>query len=356
FTSQFLFSSSHSLSAMDRCSGMVLLSGNSHPELSRLVAERLGIPQGDAVVYNNTCSETTVNIKESVRSKHVFILQTGTKNVNNDIMEMLILIYACRTSTAKSITVVIPYLPYSKQCRVVRRSSIAIKLIADLIDKTGACRVVSMDLYKKELQGFFSIPVDNLRAIHLIIPFIRENVSDFKNAVIVAKNPEVLPKAASYSEKLKCGVAVIHGTYECDRQAAAEPSLPDNATTDDSKSAMSPPLSLVGDVSGKIAIVVDNIIDEAHSFVEAAELLKTRGAYKVYVVGTHGLLSGDAPAIIEDSFITQVIVTNTVPHDLQKMRSHKIRTVDISSLLCEAIRRIYHNESMGILFREMQEH
>ncbi|GMT07365.1 hypothetical protein PENTCL1PPCAC_29539, partial [Pristionchus entomophagus] len=347
-----LLISSLLVSAMDRSSGMILLSGNSHPELSRLVAERLGIPLGDAVVYNNTCSETTVNIKESVRSKHVFILQTGTKNVNNDIMELLILIYACRTSTAKSITVVIPYLPYSKQCRVVRRSSIAIKLIADLIDKTGACRLVSMDLYKKELQGFFSIPVDNLRASHLIIPFIKQNISDFKNAVIVAKNPEVLPKATSYCDKLKCGVAVIHGTYSCERQAQQASSESGNA---DSESAMSPPLSLVGDVSGKIAIVVDNIIDEAHSFVEAAELLKSRGAYKVYVVGTHGLLSGDAPSIIEESAITQVIVTNTVPHDLQKMRSHKIRTVDISSLLCEAIRRIYHNESMGILFKEMQE-
>ncbi|KAF8355438.1 hypothetical protein PRIPAC_97061 [Pristionchus pacificus] len=270
-------------------------------------------------------------------------------------MEMLILIYACRTSTAKSITVVIPYLPYSKQCRVVRRSSIAIKLIADLIDKTGACRVVSMDLYKKELQGFFSIPVDNLRASHLIIPFIKQNISDFKNAVIVAKNPDVLPKAASYSEKLKCGVAVIHGTYACDRQAATELADAESGSKDESRTALHPPLSLVGDVSGKIAIVVDNIIDEAHSFVEAAELLKSRGAYKVFVVGTHGLLSGDAPSIIEESPITHVIVTNTVPHDLQKMRSHKIRTVDISTLLCEAIRRIYHNESMGVLFRDMQE-
>ncbi|GMT36234.1 hypothetical protein PFISCL1PPCAC_27531 [Pristionchus fissidentatus] len=340
----------------DYSSGMILLAGNSHPELSRLLAERLGIPLGDTVIYNNTSSETTVNIKESVRSKHVFILQTGTKNVNNDVMELLILIYACRTSTAKSITVVIPYLPYSKQCRVVRRSSIAIKLIADLIDKTGACRVVSMDLYKKELQGFFSIPVDNLRASQLIIPYIKQNISDYKNAVIVAKNPDVLPKATSYSEKLKCGIAVIHGTYSCERDAHAQSASDETGSAEVNQTPlMTPPLSLVGDVSGKMAIVVDNIIDEAQCFVEAADLLKSRGAYKVYVVGTHGLLSGDAPAIIENSSITQVIVTNTVPHDKQKMRSHKIRTVDISGLLCEAVRRIFHNESMGILFREFQE-
>lgn len=131
---------------------MVFLSGNSHPELSRLVSDRLGIRQGEVIVYNKTNRETSVDIRQSVRGKHVFILQSGSKNVNNDVMELLILIYACKTSMSKTITVMMPYLPYSKQCRMLRRSSIPMKLIAEMICRAGASRLVSLDLYKKKFK------------------------------------------------------------------------------------------------------------------------------------------------------------------------------------------------------------
>ncbi|KAF1585577.1 UNVERIFIED_CONTAM: Phosphoribosyl pyrophosphate synthase-associated protein 2, partial [Eudyptes robustus] len=319
-------------------SGMVILTGNAHPTLAQLVCERMGVRMGEAVVYNKSNRETSVDIKQSVRGKHVFIIQSASKDVNNNIFELLILMYACKTSSAKTVTVIMPYLPYSKQCRMLRRSAVTMKLIADMICRAGASRMVSLDLYKKEIQGFFSIPVDNLRASPYLLQYIRENIPDFKNAVIVAKSAEVMHKATSYADRLRLGIAVIHGEAPKFEILTAKEK---------------PPLTVVGDVGGKIAILVDNIIDEAQSFVAAAECLKKRGAYKIYVVATHGILSADAPKIIEDSCIDEVIVTNTVPHEVQKMRCHKIKTVDISMILCEAIRRIQNKESMAFLFKDI---
>ncbi|KAI1732616.1 phosphoribosyl synthetase-associated domain-containing protein [Ditylenchus destructor] len=348
----------------DETSGLVLLSGNSHPDLAKLVCDRLGIRQGDATVYNKTNRETQVDIKQSVRSKHVFILQTSNKNVNNAVMELMILIYACKTSMAKTITVIMPYVPYSKQCRMFRRSSVPMKLIADMICKAGASRVVSLDLYRKEIQGFFSIPVDNLRASPFLLQYIKDNIPDYKNAVIVAKTPGVMNKATSYADRLRLGIAVIHGEQKDTDESGMEDGRQSPPPVGEGNYATyeifptqvpkeKPPLTVVGDVGGRIAIIVDDIIDDAQSFVAAAEVLKARGAYKIYVIATHGLLSLDAPALLEASPINEIIVTNTVPHEIQKLRCHKIKTVDISLLLCEAVRRIYNNESMGPLFRDL---
>ncbi|KAH7719503.1 Protein W04G3.5 a [Aphelenchoides avenae] len=357
------------MSVSDSTTGMVLLTGNSHQELSKNVAERLGIRLAEVVVYNKTNRETSVDIRQSVRGKHVFIIQTGTKDVNNNVMELMILIYACKTSMAKTITVVLPYMPYSKQCRQLRRSAIPGKLVADMICKAGASRVVSLDLYRKELQGFFSIPVDNLRASPFLLRYIRENIPDYKNAVIVAKGPSVTNKASSYAERLRLGIAVIHGetkdTEESGGMEDGRQSPPPETDADKPEvyapfelfpsqvPKEKPPLTVVGDVGGRIAIIVDDIIDDAQTFVAAAEVLRARGAYKIYVVATHGLLSADAPALLESSCINEIIVTNTVPHEIQKMRCHKIKTVDISLILAEAVRRIYHNESMGPLFKDL---
>uniref|UniRef100_A0AC34FHV3 Ribose-phosphate pyrophosphokinase N-terminal domain-containing protein n=1 Tax=Panagrolaimus sp. ES5 TaxID=591445 RepID=A0AC34FHV3_9BILA len=366
----------------DESSGLVLLTGNSHPQLSELVSTRLGIRLGDAIVYNKTNRETNVDVRQSVRGKHVFIIQSASKDVNNNIMELLIMIYACKTSSSKSVTVVMPYLPYSKQCRMLRRSAITMKLVADMICRAGASRLVSLDLYKKEIQGFFSIPVDNLRASPFLLQYIRENIPDYKNAVIVAKSPGVMHKASSYADRLRLAIAVIHGeeqkdveeTLKTDGRQSPPPEPTGNKKEEESPEHKAstagpsattyelypmlmakekPPLTVVGDVGGRIAIIVDDIIDEAQSFISAADVLKKRGAYKIYVIATHGLLSGDAPALLEDSCIDQVIVTNTVPHDMQKMRCHKIKTVDISVIICEAIRRIYNKESMGFLFKDI---
>ncbi|KAF7630791.1 Pribosyltran_N domain-containing protein [Meloidogyne graminicola] len=205
-------------------------------------------------------------------------------------------------------------MPYSKQCRMFRRSSVPMKLVADMVNNFtyGASRVVSLDLYR-----FFSIPVDNLRTSPFLLHYIIGNISEYKNAIIVAKNPGVMNKATSYADRLKLGVAVIHGEQKVEEESGREDGrqspptaslgvtyefFPPNVPKD------KPPLTVVGDVSNKSAIIVDDIIDDAHSFVAVAEVLKTRGAEKIYVVATHGLLSLDAPALLEASPIDEVLI------------------------------------------------
>uniref|UniRef100_A0A915A4I4 Ribose-phosphate pyrophosphokinase N-terminal domain-containing protein n=1 Tax=Parascaris univalens TaxID=6257 RepID=A0A915A4I4_PARUN len=273
---------------------MVVLAGNRYPEFAQLVSERLGIRLGDAVIFNKPNRETTVEIKNSVRGKHVFLLQSTSKDVNNSIMELLILIYACKTSYARSITVILPYLPYSKQCRVRRRSAIPMKLVADMICRAGATRLVSLDLYRKEIQGFFSIPVDNLRASPFLLTYIRNRIPDYRNAVIVAKSPDVMHKATSYADRLRLSVAVIHGeakqgdcqVEEDGRQSPPLENYPadgeqqESSTSTLEKYKLFPrqtvkektSLTVIGDMDGRIAIIVDDIIDEAQSFVDAAEV------------------------------------------------------------------------------------
>ncbi|CAK8691844.1 phosphoribosyl pyrophosphate synthase-associated protein 2-like [Clavelina lepadiformis] len=382
---------------------MLLFTGNSHPELARLVASRMCAKIGTCSVFQKPNKETQVEIGESVRGKDVFILQTGSRDVNDAVMEMLIMAYACKTSSAKRIIGVIPYLPYSKQCKMRKRGSVVSKLVASMLCKAGFDHIISMDLHQKEIQGFFEVPIDNLRASPFLLQYIQDQIPDYRNAVIVAKTPASAKKAQSYAERLRLGIAVIHGEpqdFDSDledgrhsppppaispsgdgiarnaadnlkstepvslsQEAARERRLLQNRTISTGHfealeiplltAKEKPPINVVGDVGGKIAIIVDDIIDDVDPFVAAADILKERGAYKVYVMATHGLLSLDAPRILEHSMIDEVVVTNSVPHELQKLQCHKIKTVDISFILSEAIRRIHHGESMSYLFRDI---
>ncbi|XP_055381165.1 phosphoribosyl pyrophosphate synthase-associated protein 2 isoform X2 [Condylostylus longicornis] len=343
---------------------VVIIAGNSHPDLANQVAARLGVKMGAAAVYHKTNRETMVEIGDSIRGKDIYIIQTGTKDVNNNIMELLIMAYACKTSSARSIVGVIPYLPYSKQCKMRKRGCIVTKLLAQMMCKSGLSHIITMDLHQKEIQGFFDCPVDNLRASPFLLQYIQESIPDYRNSVIVARNPGSAKKATSYAERLRLGIAVIHGEQkesesdEVDGRYSPPPAIR-SRTMDVSvgvpvhPAKEKPPINVVGDVGGRIAIMVDDLIDDVASFVAAAEVLKERGAYKIYVLATHGLLSSDAPRLIEDSPIDEVVVTNTIPHELQKMQCHKIKTVDISVLIAEAIRRIHNKESMSYLFRNV---
>ncbi|KAF6199668.1 hypothetical protein GE061_005966 [Apolygus lucorum] len=345
----------------------MIIHGNSHPELANLIASRLGVKTGGCSVFHKTNRETCVEIADSVRGKDIYIIQTGTKDVNNNIMELLIMAYACKTSSARNIVAVIPYLPYSKQCKMRKRGCIVTKLLAKMMCNSGLTHVITMDLHQKEIQGFFECPVDNLRASPFLLQYIQECIPDYRNAVIVARNPGSANKATSYAERLRLGIAVIHG-----EQKEAENDMVDgrNSPPPASKDSLftrimvapgvprpqakeKPPINVVGDVGGRIAIMVDDMIDDVQAFVAAAEVLKERGAYKIYVMATHGLLSSDAPRLIEDSPIDEVVVTNTIPHEIQKLQCHKIKTVDISVLLSEAIRRIHNKESMSYLFKNV---
>ncbi|XP_045567471.1 phosphoribosyl pyrophosphate synthase-associated protein 2 isoform X1 [Salmo salar] len=355
--------------------GLVIFSANSHPssrEISKRIGERLGVELGKVQVYQEDNRETRVQIQESVRGKDVFIVQTVSKDVNSTIMELLIMVYACRTSCARSITGVVPYFPYSKQCKMRKRGSIVSKLLASMMCKAGLTHLITMDLHQKEIQGFFNIPVDNLRASPFLLQYIQEEIPDYRNAVIVAKSPASAKRAQSFAERLRLGIAVIHGEAQDAESDLVDGrhSPPTVKTTGGIHLRLEipllipkekPPITVVGDVGGRIAIIVllcvpppqDDIIDDVVSFVAAAETLKERGAYKIFVMATHGILSSDAPKLIEESAIDKVVVTNTIPHEHQKLQCDKIQTVDISIILSEAIRRIYQGESMSYLFRHI---
>ncbi|XP_026833583.1 phosphoribosyl pyrophosphate synthase-associated protein 2 isoform X4 [Drosophila erecta] len=346
-------------------SDIVIINGNSHPDLANMVAERMGIKNGGCSVFHKSNRETIVEISDSVRGKDIYIIQTGTKDANNNIMELLIMAYACKTSSARSIVGVIPYLPYSKQCKMRKRGCIVSKLLAKMMCTSGLTHIITMDLHQKEIQGFFDIPVDNLRASPFLLQYIQESIPDYRNSVIVARNPGVAKKANSYAERLRLGLAVIHGEQketdadEVDGRYSPPPTSARQRTTSVSVGVpehivkVKPPLTIVGDVSGRIAIMVDDLIDDVQAFVAAAEMLKENGACKIYVLATHGLLSSDAPRQLDESPIDEIVVTNTIPHEIQKLQCHKIKTIDISILIAEAIRRIHNKESMSYLFRNV---
>jgi len=344
--------------------GMIVLAGNSHPELASAITKHLDVRLSKSTVQQNTNRETVVEIQESVRGKDVYIIQTGSKDVNNSIMEMLIMCYACKSNSCKNMIGVIPHLPYSSQTKMRNRGSISLKLVAKLMVKAGFDHIITVDMHSKESQGFFDCAIDNLRASPFLIQYIQEFIPDYRNAVIVAKSPLAAKRATSYAERLKLGIAVIHGEAKEDEEVderGASPPLPTLSNRVTSVGTVLPPLmckekppiSVVGDVGGRIAIMVDDMIDDVKSFVDAAHILKDRGAYKIYALATHGILSADAPRLIDESPIDEVVVTNTVPHDIQKLQCHKIKTVDVSILLAEAMRRIHNKESMSHLFRHV---
>ncbi|KAB0400730.1 hypothetical protein E2I00_008357 [Balaenoptera physalus] len=296
-----------------------------------ITGKRLGAELGKSVVYQETNGETRVEIKESVRGQDIFIIQTIPsanlicfRDVNTAVMELLIMAYALKTACARNIIGVIPYFPYSKQSKMRKRGSIVCKLLASMLAKAGLTHIITMDLHQKEIQGFFSFPVDNLRASPFLLQYIQEEIPNYRNAVIVAKSPDAAKRGL-----VICLALLVMMAKE------------------------KPPITVVGDVGGRIAIIVDDIIDDVESFVAAAEILKERGAYKIYVMATHGILSAEAPRLIEESSIDEVVVTNTVPHEVQKLQCPKIKTVDISLILSEAIRRIHNGESMAYLFRNI---
>lgn len=177
---------------------------------------------GKSVVYQESNRETRVDVKESVRGQTIFIIQTIPRDVNTAIMELLVMAYALKTSCAKNIIGVIPYFPYSKQCKMRKRGSIVCKLLASMLAKAGLTHIITMDLHQKEIQGFFSFPVDNLRASPFLLQYIQEEVPDYRNAIIVAKSPSAAKRAQSYAERLRLGLAVMHGEAQCSESDMAD--------------------------------------------------------------------------------------------------------------------------------------
>ncbi|KAL8852125.1 MAG: hypothetical protein Q9221_002948 [Calogaya cf. arnoldii] len=308
-----------------------LLTGNSHPELAKSVADRLGIELTKIMVLQYSNQETSVTIGESVRDEDVFVLQsTAPGDINDGLMELLIIINACKTASARRITAVIPNFPYARQDKKDKsRAPITAKLMANMLQTAGCNHVITMDLHASQIQGFFNVPVDNLYAEPSTLRWIRENL-DVSKAVIVSPDAGGAKRATSIADRLDLNFALIH----------KERARPNEVSK----------MTLVGDVRGKIAILVDDMADTCGTLAKAADILMAHGASEVVAIVTHGILSGNAVETLNDSKLSRVVVTNTVPHAEKKERCEKLETIDISPTLAESLRRTHNGESVSFLF------
>ncbi|KAL8865427.1 MAG: hypothetical protein Q9174_006892 [Haloplaca sp. 1 TL-2023] len=308
-----------------------LLTGNSHPDLAKLVADRLGIELTKIMVLQYSNQETSVTIGESVRDEDVFVLQsTAPGDINDGLMELLIIINACKTASARRITAVIPNFPYARQDKKDRsRAPITAKLMANMLQTAGCNHVITMDLHASQIQGFFNVPVDNLYAEPSTLRWIRENL-DVGKAVIVSPDAGGAKRATSIADRLDLNFALIH----------KERARPNEVSK----------MTLVGDVRSKIAILVDDMADTCGTLVKAADTVMAHGADEVVAIVTHGILSGNAIETLNESKLSRVVVTNTVPHAEKKERCEKLETIDISPTLAESLRRTHNGESVSFLF------
>lgn len=306
-----------------------LLAGNSHPELAQMIAKKLGLPLAKIGVYQYSNKETSVTIGESIRDEDVYIIQTGTgeEEVNDFLMELLIMIHACKTASARRITAVIPNFPYARQDKKDKsRAPITAKLVATMLETAGCDHVVTMDLHASQIQGFFRIPVDNLYAEPNVLNYIK-NHTDIQNAILVSPDAGGAKRAAALADKLDLNFALIHK----ERQKANEVSR----------------MVLVGDVTGKSCLLVDDMADTCGTLVKACDTLLEYGAKEVIAIVTHGIFSGSAREKLNNSRLSRIICTNTVPVDLD---IKILDQIDMSPTLAEAIRRLHNGESISYLF------
>jgi ribose-phosphate pyrophosphokinase len=305
-----------------------IFTGNSNIELIRKIAERLKTTIGKSVVKNFSDGEINVEIDESVRGMDVFAIQSICDPVNNNLMELLILIDAVKRASARRITAVLPYYGYARQDRKVSpRAPISAKLVADLITTAGASRILAVDLHAGQIQGFFNIPVDHLFAAPVILDYLKKIKND---VVIVSPDAGGVERARAYAKRLNASLAIIDKRRDSPNVAQV--------------------MNIIGDVSGMTAVLVDDMVDTGGTLVRGAYALMEKGAKEVHACCTHPVLSGRAIEVIMDSPIEEMIVTDTIPLKSEAKTCPKIKILSISSLLAEAIRRIYEDESVSDLF------
>lgn len=309
--------------------GLKIFTGNSNPELARKICENLDIPLGRALVSTFSDGEIRVEIQENVRGADVFVVQSGARPVNDHLMELLVMIDALKRASARRITAVMPYYSYARQDRKNKpRVPITARLVADLISRAGADRILTMDLHAGQIQGFFDIPVDNLYASPILLPYIKEHFNH--DLVIVSPDAGGVPRARAYASRLNAGLALI-----------------DKRRADVNKAEA---MNIIGDVAGKTAIILDDMVDTAGTLKEAAKTLMERGARSVHACVTHAVLSGSAIERIEESPLETLVVTDTLPLTPKAALCPKIKVVSASRLFSEAIRSIHNEDSISSLF------
>jgi ribose-phosphate pyrophosphokinase len=305
-----------------------VFAGNSNRPLALEICDTLGLTLGKSEVKSFSDGEVYVNIQESVRAVEVYVVQSTCIPCNNNLMELLIMLDAFKRASAVSVTAVLPYYGYARQDRkVAPRTPISAKLVADLITVAGATRVVCVDLHAGQIQGFFNIPVDHLYATPVLLKYIKDNFND--DIVIVSPDAGGVERARAFAKRLEASLAII------DKRRPAP--------------NVSEVMNIIGDVQGKTAIILDDMIDTAGTLTQAAVAVQKHGAKQIFACATHAVLSGPAIERIDKSPIQQLVVTNTIP-EREGARSAKIKRLSVGPLLGEAIKRIHCGESVSSLF------
>ncbi len=306
-----------------------IFSGRAHPALAQEICAYLGLPLGHLTLYNFSDGEDYCQIDENVRGADVFVVQPTCSPVNDHVMELLILLDAFRRSSASRITAVLPYFGYARQDKKDKpRVPIAAKLMADLLTAAGADRILTMDLHAAQIQGFFNIPVDHLFAAPVILDAIRKLSLD--DLVIVSPDVGGMTRARAIAKRLEASLAVI-----------------DKRRTGKNETEI---LNVVGDVNGRDALILDDIVDTAGTLVQAEAALREGGAKRTYAAAVHGVFSGPALDRIEGSGLETLLVTNTIPVEPALARCPRIRPLSVAPLLGEAIQRIHDGASVSSLF------
>ena len=308
-----------------------IFSGNANPALAHEICAYLGAKLGAATVSSFSDGEIRVRIEENVRGADVFVVQSSCQPVNDSLMELLIIIDALKRSSANRITAVIPYFGYARQDRKDQpRVPISAKLVADLISTAGTDRVLTMDLHAGQIQGFFNVPVDHLYALPVLLDYITKQTVKVSDLVVVSPDAGGVERARAFAKRLEANLAIIDKRREGPNQTQI--------------------MNIIGDVAGKSALLLDDMIDTAGTIVKGAQACMDHGAREVWAACTHAVLTGPALDLIQQSCLKQVIVTNSIPLRGKEQSCPKLHQLSVAPLLGEAIRRIHEDESVSSLF------
>lgn len=310
--------------------GLKIFTANSNKDLASNIAKHIGVPLGNSLVTTFSDGEISVNIYETVRGSDVFVVQSTCSPVNDNLMELLIMIDAFKRASAARITAAIPYYGYARQDRKTKaRDPITAKLVADLITSAGADRVLTMDLHAAQIQGFFDIPVDHLRGVPILAQYFIEKGFEGDDLVVVSPDLGSVTRARSFAHRLNAPLAII------DKRRP--------------KANVAEVMNIIGDVEGKRAILIDDLIDTAGTITQGASALIEKGAKEIYACCTHGVLSGPAIERIASSPIEKLVITDTIPLTPEK-QIDKIEVLSVAPLFAEAIDRIYEGLPVSVLF------
>jgi ribose-phosphate pyrophosphokinase len=306
-----------------------VFSGRAHPALGQEICDYLNLEAGRVSTFNFSDGEIFCQIEENVRGADIFVVQPTCGPVNESLMELLIMLDALKRSSATRVTAVLPYYGYARQDKKDRpRVPITAKLVADLVSRAGADRILTMDLHAAQIQGFFDIPVDHLFAAPVLLDAIRD--LDVPELVIVSPDAGGVERARAIAKRLRVELAIVDKR----RVGANEAEV----------------MHVIGDVDGRNVLIVDDIIDTAGTLAKTIEALRAKGARRILAAGIHAVLSGPAIERIQASPVELVLITNTTPLDSKAERCGKLRPLSVAPLLGEAIRRIHENSSVSSLF------